>query len=428
MIGKYHLSNNPQPGYDYWMENHSTEYFNVTWNINGKKKTINGHKTDIVTDSAIGFLQRVPAGKPFYLEVGFAAPHTPYDPRPEDDTLYTNDSMPLAPNPGFYTKNYPSFLYPCQQGPDNEAPAIRGYFRMLAGVEYSVGRIFNQLTAEHLMDSTLIIFTSDNGYLLGEHHLDAKRIVYEPSILLPLYMRYPPLIPAGKVVTDQMAMLIDIPPTILDVFGITNPVPMDGISLKKIIGGSASRTEFFCEFFAEDCTPDVRMVRSFNYKYIEYGCDSTTDEFFDLTADPQENTNQIKNNSYSSQIAQFRTDLANYETQYNYNTPGTILDCHLATNNNQNLDNKSSDDEGQSFLDVYPNPASNFVAFNFYAPDDNVYNLKILNSTGQTLFSEEGVGSILSKKINVHQFPNGYYLLVLQHGSEMFEKQFVINR
>ncbi|HUM46920.1 MAG TPA: sulfatase-like hydrolase/transferase, partial [Chitinophagales bacterium] len=218
LIGKYHVSKHPQPGYDFWMEVHGNDYTDTKFNINGETITIPGHITDVVADSAIGFFHKVPQDQPFYLWLAYAAPHTPFIPRPEDAGVFNGDVMPSPVTPAKYNKNYPGFIYNCHSADNpNAIPDFyEGYYEMLNGVEETLGKVFNELTTMGLMDSTLIIFMSDNGYMIGEHKLLEKQLAYEESIKVPIFMRYPQLISPGQKVNNNLAMNIDIAPTILD--------------------------------------------------------------------------------------------------------------------------------------------------------------------------------------------------------------------
>ncbi|MEO5673156.1 MAG: sulfatase-like hydrolase/transferase, partial [Chitinophagales bacterium] len=176
LIGKYHISPWPQPGYDFWMENHMGVYIDGKYNINGIENIISGHQTDVLTDSAMGFFKKVPAGTPFFLWLGYRAPHTPYVSRPRDEGLYDGYTMPYPAYPNKYTINYPGFLYSCKNAPDSAriAENWRGYFELLQGVESDLGKLYHFMDSMGIMDSTLIIFMSDNGYIMGEHHLFQK--------------------------------------------------------------------------------------------------------------------------------------------------------------------------------------------------------------------------------------------------------------
>src|SRR5262249_3422003 len=137
------------------------------------------------------------------------APHVPYIPRPEDSDKFATETMPYPSNAYKYPVNVPNFYYP-----DNEAgteaqqdTAYLGYFRMLIGVEETLGDVFNYLRANHvipgdttsptLMDNTLIIFSSDNGDMKSEHLLQGKQLPQEESIRLPLFIRFPQWFPTN---------------------------------------------------------------------------------------------------------------------------------------------------------------------------------------------------------------------------------------
>ncbi|HYV93494.1 MAG TPA: sulfatase-like hydrolase/transferase [Chitinophagales bacterium] len=428
LIGKYHISNFPQPGYDYWMECHHSDYIDVTYNVNGDDKKIFGHQTDVVTDSALGFLQRASEkGKRFFLWLAYRAPHTPYTPRPQDEGLFDNDIMPLPNNFEPYSENYPAFLYDCHDAPDSAhmVDDWRGYFESLNGVNTDIGKVWDKLTTLGLMDSTLIIFMSDNGYLMGEHHMLEKMLAYEPSIKIPIFMRYPKLIKPGKVVKKQMAMNIDIAPTILDFAGIPQTFGMQGVSLFKLMKNSVKRTTLLYEWNHQDCVPDMRAIRTFSGKYIQYYCNDTTEEFFDLNADPKENINQIFNDAYADSVQLYRDKMVywrNYYADYSYDS---IYTCNL-----WNIVQRSPQDinEPFTFINVFPNPAHDHFTIHFMSSDPAATTIRILNAIGivvyeETLCDEEVE---ISRGISTENFAGGNYFAVVQHGANTYEKVFVV--
>jgi len=182
-VGKYGFEKFPVPGYDYYCNSSSDEYWNARYQYNSKSwTTINGHKTEIFTDKALEFLNAVPDGKKFMLFLAHKAPHVPYDPRPEDEGIFNSDVMPFPPNYPSYTTNIPSHYPDCNQQYPNPGLVnsnYKDYFELLNGAEWSVDTILNYLQSKHLMDSTLIIFTSDNGILIGEHELGGKELALE---------------------------------------------------------------------------------------------------------------------------------------------------------------------------------------------------------------------------------------------------------
>jgi N-acetylglucosamine-6-sulfatase len=426
LIGKYHISNNPQPGYNYWMEMHGNNYFDATWNINGTKLAVPGHNTDVITDSAIGFLHKVPAGKPFFLWFAYKAPHTPMDPRPEDAGLFDDDSMPIPDDFYEYTENAPEFLYDCHYAHDTSfvSDYYRGYFELLQGVEVTLGKVFNELKTMGIMDSTLIIFMSDNGYLLGEHFLLEKELAYEPSMRIPIFMRYPSLIPAGKKINKQIAMNIDIAPTILDFAGIDDTFGMQGISLLKLLDQQVTRKEMLYEFFNHQCVPDIRAVRSINYKYVQYNCSDVTEEFFDLNNDPEENVNLINNPADEGLIQQYRDKLTFWRNYYKDFTWDSLYSCSLSNPQKLPTDGKSP----LVLLNIYPNPSSSSIYVHFISSEDAASSVRIVNAIGAAVYAENGseTGTEYSNSFSVQELPPGNYFLILQHGVHSYRQGFVV--
>ena len=264
LVGKYGLTLPPEfkhdqmpPGYNYWFSNENSGYFNLTYDDNGHNTFISGHKTDVFTSHAIDFLQSVPQNTPFLLFLNQHAPHVPYTPRPQDKGFFKGVPLPFPNSYAKYTSNYPSILYPkyMEQYDYNykhnahdtllRDSLTEGQYEMLLGLESSVSSVIRELKNEGKYDSTIIIITSDNGYLMGEHYLQGKQLAYEPSIKLPLYIRYPEWFSPGTVIDSEIAMNIDLyvfnnQPTALDLqkpFGLQPAqVPRDQLSNRAELG------------------------------------------------------------------------------------------------------------------------------------------------------------------------------------------------
>ncbi|MCS6917922.1 MAG: sulfatase-like hydrolase/transferase [Chitinophagales bacterium] len=426
LIGKWHISETPQPGYDYWLQCDKKDYFNAKWNYNGVYKKLAPHQTDITTDSAIRFIQRRPKDKPFFLWLGYRVPHTPYVPRSADDGLFDGYDMPIPSNYSKYTTNYPEFLYTCHSAPDTPklVDNYRGYFELLQGLETRIGDLWNTLQAEGIMDSTLIIFTSDNGYLMGEHDLLEKRLAYEESIKVPLFIRYPPLINAGKVIKKDLALNIDIAPTILDFAGIPQTYGMQGISLLDLMDGTVDRTEMMYQFFNKECVPDIRAVRTLNAKYIMYNCTQTTEEFFDLNNDKKENTNQINNPLYADSVQVYRNKLAFWRAYYGDNSLNPAMTCSLS--NVQRLSQEAN--QSLMLLSVFPNPGSGEQRIHCITGKEGNLILRILNTTGQVMMHQvvEGRREFLLP-LDTRGWPAGAYIVSVQQGGHLVQETLIVH-
>ncbi|MBA2407710.1 MAG: sulfatase-like hydrolase/transferase, partial [Chitinophagales bacterium] len=222
-VGKYGQYQGEPEGFDWWAVTEGNVYIDALYTINGGPDTIiPGHITDIYENLALEFLNTVPEGKPFVLFYFTRVPHAPTIPREEDMNLYADEIMPLPDNFYKYTKDYPSYFYNLHNWGYNEAltDSLRLIeFQSLAGAEENVTAFFSGMEAKGILDSTMIIFTSDNGFLKGEHKLNGKQIAQEESIRVPLFIRFPAWFPAGSTYVDKMAANIDIAPTMLEAAG-----------------------------------------------------------------------------------------------------------------------------------------------------------------------------------------------------------------
>jgi arylsulfatase A-like enzyme len=345
-IGKYHMgeeNDDRRPGFDYFVTHRGQgQYFNNTFRFNGgERRVVEGYYTHVVTDMAIDWLAQREPNRPFYLHVGHKAPHSFYYPEPryerlfEDlDIRYPLTAFQLDDNPAWFRKRLdtwhgiygPIFGYR-KQFPDRSAEGVlafanmvRAYRATIQSVDDSVGRIYDHLERIGELDNTLFIFTSDNGILEGEHGMVDKRTMHEPSIRLPLVVRYPRLTPPHMPkVIDEQVLTIDFAPSILDICG-AEPLPkVHGRSWKRLVqtGDPGWRTSWYYEYNYEKqfpYTPNVRGVRTSRWKYIRYphgdgGPDRHMAELYDVRSDPNETRNLINEPGYATLIAELRKEL-----------------------------------------------------------------------------------------------------------------------
>src|SRR5438067_11318314 len=146
------------------------------------------------------------------------------------DVLRKTD-MAIADMPDFKDRGVPETLPNEERKRRNLQELVRNYYRTLLSVDENIGHVLEFLDKNDLAKNTLVIFTSDNGFFLGEHGLFDKRLMYEPSIRVPLLMRYPGKIAAGSVDASDMVLNIDIAPTVLEIAGIPIAPAMQGRSI-----------------------------------------------------------------------------------------------------------------------------------------------------------------------------------------------------
>jgi N-acetylglucosamine-6-sulfatase len=171
---------------------------------------------------------------------------------------------------------------------------LLAYGRTLAAVDDGVARIRSELERTGQLDRTVFIYAGDNGYMMGEHGgLWDKRAAYERSMRIPLIVRYPRLFAPGRVCPD-MALNVDILPTLLDLAGLPVTTPTHGLSLADLIRGRSRREAFLYEYFQDEGpVPTILAVRTQRWKYITYP-DSPhfPIELYDLQQDPDELVNR----------------------------------------------------------------------------------------------------------------------------------------
>ncbi len=337
MVGKWHLGhgNNSDPGgFDYWnvLPGQGTYLDPETLEM-GRVKANAGYVTDILTDSALEWLEEREAAQPFFLCLAHKAPHDSFEPHPRHLSSYTT----AVPEPLTLRDNYqeraqaaamsraqiatmhlqhhlPRVSGTCAADVErvawNYQEFIRNYYRCVQAIDENVGRLLHYLEAEGLVENTIVVYTADHGFFLGEHGWYDKRFMYEESIRIPYLMRYPAAIAPGTV-REEMVLNVDFAPTLLELAGIPVPAEMQGRSFASLARGQAIpdwRQAMYYRYWmhlAHFHIPAHYGVRTDRYKLIYYygralGCTGAVDqdtrpewELFDLHTDPQELHNRF---------------------------------------------------------------------------------------------------------------------------------------
>ncbi len=332
-IGKWHMgedNDEQRPGFDHWFSHRGQgNYFDNEFNNDGVRKKIPGYYTTVVTEHALDWLKQK-RDKPFLLILGQKAPHGgPIQPEPRFEHALDHVPVPkpmnaddyVAPDkPAWLKESYPTWhggggpLY----GLQTHERFVRTYLATLLSVDESVGRIYEALKAAGQLDNTVIIYTSDNGFVLGEHGRVDKRTMYEESLRIPLLVRYPPVVKPGTVV-DKMVLSLDMAPSIVE-FGGGKPLKgIDGLSWKPLVEGKQVkwREAFLYEYNFEKqfpYTPNVRGIRTDEWKLIRYphgdgSPDRFTAELYHLSEDPLEQKNLINEPRWAAQRQKLERDL-----------------------------------------------------------------------------------------------------------------------
>ncbi|MFL6279322.1 MAG: sulfatase [Vicinamibacterales bacterium] len=347
MVGKWHLGSDPA-GFDRWeILPGQGAYFNpILYTATGEKTYTDRYVTDVITDLAIDFLKSRPREKPFFLMLHNKAPHRPWEPDaahraqfanrwiPEPDTLWdpyttrtdalhenlqrvvadmTRRDLKLQPPAGLAGAELTAWLgvKPGSVTIDRNGTQIaltgealgrwkyqrymQDYLATIQSVDENIGRWLKYLDSNGLSKNTVVVYTSDQGFFLGDHGLFDKRFMYEESLRMPFLVRWPAAIKAGAT-TEAMALNVDFAPTFLDIAHLPVPANMQGRSLAPVFRGRTPpdwRTSMYYRYYHDPGDHNTRAhygVRTRTHKLI-YFWKKDQWELFDLVNDPHEMNN-----------------------------------------------------------------------------------------------------------------------------------------
>lgn len=278
----------------------------------GEEKNYTGWMDDVVTDHAVTWLKEK-RDQPFCLFLFFKAPHRPWTRAPRHKDLFANATIAKPDTWDLRDQGSPGKSRAFHNA-DNRVGTfddvksletyVKDYSACITGVDENIGKVLAALSETGQLDQTAVFFTADNGFFQGEWQAFDKRLMHEPSLRVPLLVRYPKLIKAGST-TDKMALNVDIAPTVLELAGVPVPTSMHGRSLVPLLEGNDVpwRQEFLYEYFDYPAVHSVRKhrgVRTERYKLIHFYPDASYSgpaenaeefELYDLEKDPGERTN-----------------------------------------------------------------------------------------------------------------------------------------
>ena len=372
MIGKWHLGSDPT-GFDRWIVLPAQGvYWNPEFLVAGRKLTIAGHCTDITTDLGIEWLETRPKDRPFFLMLHHKAPHRAWEPAerhialfkdkvfPEPDTLwddYATRPAALPANRQTVARDLTRRDLKLTPPADLEGPArqqwlgakplevevngktltgkdlvrwkyqryLQDYLGCVQGVDDSVGKVLDYLDQTGLATNTIVMYSSDNGWYLGELGLYDKRFMYEPGLHVPLLVRGPG-VKAG-IVPAQFVVNIDLAPTFLDLAGLPIPSSMQGRSIVPLLRGESPadwRTSVYYRYYHDPGDHNTAAhlgVRTATHKLIYYWKKDAY-EMFDLTQDRTEQRNLLYNDgavtepAIAATFAQLKAEIARLQQEY----------------------------------------------------------------------------------------------------------------
>jgi len=342
-IGKWHMGeadDSRRPGYDYWVTHKGQgKYYDTTFNVDGERQTVLGYYAHVVTDMANDWIKNRDTDKPFAMVLGHKAPHGPFIPEEKYQNTYDNvavtypdSAFKLEGKPEWIKERLPTWhgiygpLYGFRENfPDMSQAAIvdfrkfvRSYTATINSVDDSVGRVLKQLEDEGILDNTIVIYSSDNSFLLGEHGMIDKRTMHEASIRVPLVVRYPKVFKAGTRVEHQV-LSIDLAPTLMELTGAGQLSNAQGQSWVAAAQDKDAewRESWLYEYNYEEqfpYTPNVRGVRKGDWKYVAYphgdgGALRHKEELYNLAIDPAEEFNLVDISKHAEKLAEMRDEL-----------------------------------------------------------------------------------------------------------------------
>jgi arylsulfatase A-like enzyme len=358
MIGKWHLQSEPQ-GFDHWrILPGQGLYHNPVFITPEGRKTHQGYCTDLIGDFSLEFLKNRDKSKPFFLMSHHKAPHRAWEPSPKYKDWLENETIPEPDNlyEDLTKRSQAAQRATLRVGDDmNETdlkvprPAglegrelrkwayqryIKDYLRCVRSVDDNVGRLLDYLDAEGLAGDTVVVYTSDQGFFLGDHGWYDKRFMYEECLRMPFLIRYPKLIRPGTVNRDIL-LNIDFAPTFLDLAGRKTPDWMQGRSALPLLGGRTPRDwrksmyyRYWMHLGGGHTVTAHYGVRTHTHKLIYYygqalgkkgAVNQTTPpewELFDLRKDPREMRNVYDDPAYAKVREELRRELYRLKEHY----------------------------------------------------------------------------------------------------------------
>ena len=359
VFGKWHLGLGPRhcpSGFDDWAVLPGQGLYHNPEMIfkgpdGGTRRTINGYVTDVITDLSLEWLHAIRRDRPFCLLYHHKAPHREWEPDEKHASLYLNEDIP---EPDTLYDDYANRAAAARAAKmrvgvhmnerdlkcsinrslsENEMRKwayqryIKDYLRVVASIDDNVGRVLDWLDETRLAENTLVVYTSDQGFFLGDHGWYDKRFMYEESLRMPFILRYPAEVSAGQV-NEDMILNVDFAPLFLDLAGLPVPDDCQGRSFRPTLSGKTPtdwRTSFYYRYWMhKDQHHNVYAhygIRTDRYKLIYYYGDALGQagaiderhdaewELFDLASEPHEMHNRAHDSAYRDVFNRLKAEM-----------------------------------------------------------------------------------------------------------------------
>lgn len=371
MIGKWHLGSDPT-GFDMWniLPGQGVYHNPNLYDSNGMQN-YKGYVSDVITDLSIDFLKNRPKDKPFFLMCHHKAPHRPWEPDDKYKAMFADKQIPEPPTLWDNYESRTDAIHECRQKvfedmtrrdlklvppadlqgqernkwlgvkPDEVEITINGEKKILKGdelkkwkyqrymqdylacvqsVDDNIGRLMDWLDANKLRDNTVVIYTSDQGFFLGDHGLYDKRFMYEECLRQPFLIRWPGVIQPGSV-QDAMALNNDFAPTFMDMAGLKVADDMQGRSLVPIFKNQKPadwRTSMYYRYYHDPGDHNTRAhygVRTMTHKLI-YFWKKEQWELYDLRNDPAEMKNIYNDTAQKETVEKLKAEMYRLKKEF----------------------------------------------------------------------------------------------------------------
>ncbi len=280
------------------------------------------HPTTWTAQTAVDFIDNYKKSDPFLLKVSFARPHSPYDPPQRFMDMYKTDDMP-APDVGEWAKKYAPRsgsgydIWHGDLGVKQAKESRKGYYGAVTFIDEQIGKIITALNNKGIYDNTLIVFFSDHGDMLGDHHMWRKTYAYEGSTHIPMILKWPQGVQAqvarGSTITNPVEIR-DVLPTFLDAAGVNIPQHIDGQSMLKLVRGESSDWREYIDLEHSVCYSSKNHWNALTdgkIKYIFFAKNGS-EQLFDLTNDPSEKKDLSNDSQYTSILKIWRERMVNH--------------------------------------------------------------------------------------------------------------------
>ena len=354
IVGKWHLGQGPEhepTGFDFWRVLPGQGFYHDPEMIDADgKRVFKGYVTDLITDMSLEWLENRNKERPFCLLCHHKAPHRSWEPDEKHAHMYDDVDIP---EPETFNDDYSNrasaaeaakmridrdlgdrdLKVPVPEGLTKEQEKswkyqryIKDYLRVVASIDDNVGRLLDYLDEEGIADNTVVIYTSDQGFFLGDHGWYDKRFMYEESLRMPFILRYPGEVKPGSVNGD-IVLNLDFAPLFLDFAGLEKPSEFQGRSFRPILNGHTPedwRESMYYRYWMHKAHHNVYAhygIRTLRYKLIYYYSDALGQpgavdetyepewELFDLERDPCEMNSVYDDPAYADVVKELTEEL-----------------------------------------------------------------------------------------------------------------------